>query len=148
MAFRRDGYYYNKQITNYILQFMAIFTGLQVQVGKWNTKDEYFISVPIHYGDQDRVVAAILANNTQNTALRLPALSAHMQGLEVAKDRMHGTGTERRNSYVPMGGLVPDDIQVIKQRQPVPYNMTMELAIFASNTDQYLQIIEFFYFEE
>lgn len=142
MSFQTNGYFYDKQIKNYILQFMAIFSGIQVQLGKWKDKEEHFITVPIHYGDQDRVVAAILANNTQNSAVRLPALSAYLQGLEIAKEHMHGTGVSRRNAYVPVGGLVPDDIQIIKQRQPVPYIMTMELAIFASNTDQHLQIIE------
>lgn len=142
MAFKRDGYYYNRQLTNYILQFMAIFSGLQVQVGKWNGADEQLISVPIHYGDQDRVVAAILADNTQNKPIKLPAMSAYMRGFEIARDRMHGTGVERRNTYVPVGGLVPNDIQVIHQRTPTPYDMDVELSIWASNSDQHFQILE------
>lgn len=142
MAFQRDGYYYDQQIRNYTLQFMAIFSGLQVQVGKWNGEDEQLISVPVRYGDPDRVVAAILANNTQNSPIRLPVMSAYMRGLQVAPDRMHGTGVERRNTYVPVGGLVPDDIQVIYQRNPTPYNMDMELSIMTSNTDQMWQIVE------
>ena len=61
MAYQRNGYYYDAQLKNYILQFMAIFSGLQVQIGKWNTQDERLISVPVHYGHMDRVVAAIIA---------------------------------------------------------------------------------------
>lgn len=142
MAFQRNGYYYDQQIRNYTLQFMAIFSGLQVQVGKWNESDESLISVPVHYGDPDRVVAAILANNTQNSPVRLPVMSAYMKGMNIAPERMHGVGVERRNSYVPVGGLLPDDIKVVYQRNPVPYNMEMELAIMTSNTDQMWQIIE------
>lgn len=142
MAFQRNGYYYDQQLRNHTLQFMAIFSGLQVQVGKWNGNDESLISVPVHYGDPDRVVAAILANNTQNTPVRLPAMSAYMKGLSIATDRMHGVGVERRNSHVPVGGLVPDDIQVIYQRNPVPYMMEMELSVMTSNTDQMWQILE------
>lgn len=142
MAFQRDGYYYDQQIRNYTLQFMAIFSGLQVQVGKWNGEDEQLISVPVRYGDPDRVVAAILSNNTQNAPIRLPVMSAYMRGLQVATDRMHGTGVERRNTYVPLGGMVPDDIQVVYQRNPTPYNMDMELSIMTSNTDQMWQIME------
>jgi hypothetical protein len=142
MAFKRDGYYYDQQITNYVLQFMAIFSGLQVQIGKWRDESEQLISVPIHYGDQDRVVASILADNTQNKPIRLPIMSAYMQGFELGRDRMHGTGIERRNTYVPVGGLIPDDLKVIHQRQPTPYDMTMELTIWVSNSDQHFQILE------
>lgn len=142
MAYRREGYYYDQQLKSYILQFMAIFSGLQVQIGKWNDKDERLISVPVHYGAQDRVVASILSDNTQNKPLRLPVMSAYMRNLTLATGRMAGTGTERRKAYVPVGGLVPDDIQVIHQRRPVPYDLDMELAIYASNSDQHFQILE------
>ena len=142
MAIQRNGYYYDQQIRNYTLQFMAIFSGLQVQVGKWNSEEEKLISVPVRYGDPDRVVAAILSNNTQNSPIRLPVMSAYMKGLQIAPDRMHGVGVERRNSYVPTGGLLPDDIEVVYQRNPVPYVMDMELSIMTSNTDQMWQIIE------
>lgn len=142
MAFRRDGYYYNQQIKSYLLQFMAIFTGLQVQIGKWNDRDERLISVPIHYGTPDRVVAALLGDNTQNKPLRLPVMSAYMRNINIARQRMHGTGVERRNAYVPTGGLVPNDIQVIHQRMPVPYDLDVDLSIYCSNDDQRLQILE------
>jgi T4-like virus Myoviridae tail sheath stabiliser len=142
MAFRRDGYYYDQQLKRYVLQFMAIFQGLQVQIGKWNEKDERLISVPIHYATPDRVTAAILTDNTQNKPLRLPVMSAYMKNLQLATDLMHGTGVERRNSYVPVGGLVPDDIKVVRQRMPVPYKLDLELGIYASNTDQHFQILE------
>lgn len=142
MSFRSDGYYYDQQLKNYILQFMAVFSGLQVQVGKFNEKEARLISVPVHYGAQDRVVASILADNTQNKPLRLPTMSAYMRGLQIAPNRMAGTGTERRKAYVPVGGLVPDDIEVIHQRRPVPYDLEMELAIYVSNTEQHFQILE------
>jgi len=142
MAFQRDGYYYDQQLKSYILQFMAIFSGLQVQIGKWNDKDERLISVPIHYGAPDRVVAAILADNTQNKPLRLPVMSAYMRNINIAKERMHGTGAERRQAYVPVGGLVPDDIKVIHQRMPTPYNLELELGMYASNSDQHFQMLE------
>jgi hypothetical protein len=142
MAFQRDGYWYDQQIKRWTTQFMAIFQGLQVQVGKWNTEDEQLITVPIHYGSPDRVVAALIANNTQNQPLRLPVMAAQIATINIAKDRMHGTGVQRREAYVPVGGLIPNDIRVIHQRMPVPYDLEMKLGICVSNTDQHLQIIE------
>ena len=142
MAFQRDGYWYDQQIKRWTCQFMAIFSGLQVQVGKWNTEDEKLITVPVYFGSPDRVVAALLAENTQNKPLRLPAMAAQIASLSVARDRMHGTGVQRRESYVPVGGLIPDDMKVIHQRMPVPYDLEMKLGICVSNTDQHLQILE------
>lgn len=141
MAFARDGYYYQQQLKTYILQFMAIFTGLQVQIGKWNTEDERLISVPIHYATPDRVVAAIFNDNTHNKPMRLPLMSASFRAINRSESFV-GTGFERRNGFVPTGGLVPDDIQVIYQRRPTPYMLDMELGLFASNSDQHFQMLE------
>lgn len=142
MAIQRDGYFYNQQLKSYILQFMAIFSGLQVMVGKRDAVENQLISVPIHYGAQDRVVASIVAGNTQNAPLRLPVMSAYVRGISMATGRMAGTGTERRHAYVPVGGLVPDDIEVVHQRKPVPYDLELELSMYVSNTDQHFQILE------
>lgn len=142
MALQPNGYYYNQQLKKYILQFMAIFSGLQVRVGKSATQDERLISVPIHYSTTDRVVASIKAQNTQNAPLRLPVMSAWNRGLDLDMSRAKGIGGERRNTFTPLGGLVPDDTKVIHQRMPVPYMMEMELGIYCSNTDQECQILE------
>jgi hypothetical protein len=142
MAIRLDGYYYNSQVARYINQFMSIFQGLQVEIGKRNGESEKLIPVGIHYAHVDRMVASILADNTQNKPLRLPKMSTYMSGLNINMSRARGVGQERRNTYVPTGGLVPDDIQVVHQRMPVPYDLTLDLCIYASNTNQHLQILE------
>lgn len=142
MAIQKDGFYYNGQIARYINQFMAVFTGLQVQIGKRNNQEERLIPVDIHYAHVDRVVASILADNTQNKPIKLPVMSAYMSGLTLAMNRARGVGQERRVTYTPVGGLVPDDMKVIHQRMPVPHNLTMDLNIYTSNTNQHFQILE------
>lgn len=142
MAIQSDGFYYNGQLVRYINQFMAIFQGLQVQIGKRNNQDEQLIPVDIHYGHMDKVVAAIMADNTQNKPIKLPTMSAYVSGLSLGMNRARGVGQERRTAYLPVGGLLPDDIKVIHQRMPVPYNLTMDLNIYASNTNQHFQIME------
>lgn len=142
MAFQRNNYWYDQQIKRWLTQFMAIFSGLQVQVGKWGTENEQLITVPIHFGSMDKVVAALIAENTQNKPLRLPIMAAQIVSLSCAKDRMHGTGVPIRESYVPVGGLLPDDVKVVHQVQPVPYDLELKLGICVSNTDQHLQILE------
>lgn len=143
MPIPNQAYWYNSQLKRYIVQFMAIFSGLQVKIGRnEQTGQESLIPVTIHYGNHDRVVASLMAENTQNKPIRLPLMTAYMQNLDLASDMYHGMGVERRNSYVPTGGLLPNDVEVVHQRAPIPYRMTVQLGIYASNTDQHFQILE------
>lgn len=135
-------YYYNDQIRDYILQFMAIFAGLKVQIGKFEDREPTLIPIHLTYGPKDRVVAAIFADNTQNKPIRLPAMSAYMNAIDLSPDRRKGVGSIRRETFMPTGGQFPDDIKTIEQLMPVPYNSTMELSIYTSNRDEHLQIME------
>lgn len=142
MAIQKQGYYYNAQIARYLNQFMAIFQGLQVQVGKWRDREEQYVPVEIRYAHPDKVVASLMGDFTQNKPIKLPAMSAYISGLKLNMGRARGVGNERRNTYVPVGGLVPDDMKVIHQRMPVPYDLTLDLYLYASNTNQHLQMLE------
>jgi hypothetical protein len=142
MSIPNNEYFYSKQLKSYVLQFMAIFTGLQVQTGVNNDTVNGMLTVPIHYGHKDRVVAFIKALNTQNSPLKLPTMSAYVSQITLAENRMKGIGTERRHAYVPIGGIVPDDISVVYQRMPNPFNLQIDLHIYVSNTDQHFQILE------
>ena len=121
---------------------MAIFAGLKVQIGKLDDRDPALIPAHLTYGAKDRVVAAIFADNTQNKPIRLPAMSAYMNGIDLAPDRRKGVGTSRRETFMPTGGQFPDDITTIEQLMPVPYNTSMELSIYTSNRDEHLQLLE------
>jgi len=137
-----DTYYYDHQLRRYIVQFMAIFAGMKVKVGKSGTQEERLISTPIALGHKDRVVAHIKGENTQNKPLRLPAFGANLGNIELAPDLRKGVNGTRRNTYLPTGGLYPNDISVAHQLMPVPYRASMELAIFTSNVDQMHQLLE------
>ncbi len=137
-----DDYYYDEQFRSYIVQFAAVFAGIKVMVG-WNeNREPTLISVPIKNASVDRVVGHIKGDNTQNKPLRLPLMSFSLSGIDQAADRRKGIGAIKRNTYMPTGGVFPDDLTVIYQRQPVPYIAQFELAIWASNQDQHMQIIE------
>lgn len=135
-------YYYNSQIKRYMLQFMAIFAGMQVQIGKKDDEEPRLITVPIHYGYKDRVVAHLLGDNTQNKLLRLPVLSAHVTGFDLAPEMRKGVNVSRRQTYMPAGKVFPDDVRVVHQVMPIPYKLSVELAMYVSNTEQEHQILE------
>lgn len=137
-------FYYNAQVEKYLIQFMTIFSRLQVQVGKndRSADEQKLIPVELMYGDRDRVVGAIKGDNTQNKPIRLPMMSAHISGISLAPDLRKGIGHIRRNTYLPTGGQLPDDLEVVRQYMPIPYKMSVDLAIWASNSEQRYQILE------
>ena len=135
-------YYNDYQIKRYIIQFMAIFEGLQIKTGKTKDGKEEFINVPIKYSSIDRSVAHIIAGNTQNKPLRLPLMSVYMSGLNVDASLYKGKMQKRELTYLPLGGSVPDDIENIEQYMPIPYRMNLDLSIYFSNQDQQFQILE------
>lgn len=135
-------YFYNHQFHKHIIQFMEIFRDIQVKTGIGKDGTAKFIDVPVAYGSHDRVTASILANNTQNAPVRLPTMAAYLQNVSIASDRFKGIDTERKSSHLPRGGLFPDDVTMVVQLMPVPYRLTMQLAIYSSNIDTHLQILE------
>jgi len=135
-------YYYNKQLKKFIVGFANVFSGMQVYGGLDGAGQPVFINVPVRYGSGDRVAGAIAAGNTQNKQHTLPMLACYMTGLELAPDRMHGVNQVDRRTFLEQGGIFPDDVKAIQRVMPIPYNMQMELALYASNTDQAFQIIE------
>lgn len=135
-------FFYDAQLRAYLIQFVSIFQGLQVQTGRGECDEAQFISVPCVVGNKDRVVAAIFAGNTQNRSFSLPAMSVYMQSLSLAPERRKVQAYVDHRVAMKAGGIFPDDLTVVKRAMPVPYNMTVELSIYASNTQQLHQIIE------
>lgn len=135
-------YYYNSQIKSRITSFMAIFAGLKVSTGKREDGDIKMINVPIRYGDADRVVANLKSEATQNSLLKIPLISAVYNEIQLDDSLRKGISVERRQTHMPAGGLFPDDITVVHQMMPIPYRLFMETAIYTSNTEQQLQILE------
>lgn len=135
-------FWYDEQLRNYLLQFVAIFQGLLVKTGKGECDESQYITVPCVIGNKDRVVAALMAGNTDNRVFSLPTMSVFMSGLELAPERRKVQAHVDQRVTMRTGGVFPDDLTVVKRVPPVPYNMTIELSIYASNTMQLHQILE------
>lgn len=135
-------YWYDEQLRSYLLQFCAIFQGLMVKTGKGECDEEQFITVPCVIGNKDRVVAALHAGNTHNRMFSLPTMSVYMTNLAMAPERRKVQAYVDQRVTMKAGGVFPDDLTVVKRAMPVPYNMSIELSIWASNTQQMHQILE------
>ena len=137
-----NNYFFDNQLRAYLLQFVSIFYGLQVKTGKGECDEEQFITVPTVVGNKDRVVAALLAGNTNNRVFSLPHMSVYLQNLSMAPERRRTPGILDQRVTMKVGGVFPDDLTVVKRAMPVPYDATIELSIYASNTQQMHQILE------
>ena len=136
-------YYFDGQLRKYLLQFCYIFAGLRVRVGKDETctDQQEFLTVPISLGSRDRVAAALVEGNTRNNSLTLPRMCAHITGTQLGQMTAGRAFVDTRN-VLPAGGVFPDDLVTVKRVKPVPYDLTIDLDIYASNTYQMHQIKE------
>ena len=136
-------FYYGEQVYHYMVQFMSIFSGMQVSVGKSDSNpDGGLIYVPVRYGATDKVVEWIYSSQTANKPLRLPVMAAKVISLELAPELRKGMRTEEAKTRLPRGGSLPDDLKVIRQMQPNPAKMMVELAVLTTNNKNRFEILE------
>jgi hypothetical protein len=134
-------YSYEGQLRSYLLQFCNIFSGLKVQTGKGECDEPEFITVPVVIGSRDRVTAAIMAGNTQNKPFSIPCMSVHMTGLSLPPSRK-GIGVVDKRVHLPEGGVFPTDLRTVVRVMPIPYVMTVDMTLIASNFNQRDQMLE------
>ena len=138
-------FFYDSQVRRFIIQFIRIFSGWQVQFGETSLK-----SVPIIYGDPSRQAATILRENSENTLLGVPAMAAYVTDLDYDRKRIQSPGfvdkrhVRMRHRDVDTGELTTEqgNAFTIERIMPVPYILKMKLDIWTSNTTQKLQILE------
>lgn len=135
-------YFYSGQLRSYLKQFCYVFAGLRTMTGIGECNETEFISVPIVIGSKDRVVAALNAGNTLNKPPSIPMMAVHLSGLELNPSARKGVGVADKHVHLPAGGVYPDDLRIITRLMPQPYLASIDLAIYASNTEQLHQILE------
>ena len=143
-------YFYDKQLRRYIQQFIRIFAGFQVAMHSDAEGNVVYQTAPVRYGDVSRMAAHIVRENSENMTQTTPFISCHVTGLETTPDRrtyaqyeenvpvIEKRFDEATGSYTNEQG----NSYSIKRHQPVPYNLTMQVDVWTSNTEQKLQLLE------
>ena len=138
-------HFYDGQIRRYTTQIMRILSNFPVKDGKGNIKD-----VPVMYGDLTRQVANIIRDNSENKLPSAPRISVYITALELDKDRLADA------TFVDKVNIRERDYNVeeleylntqgknytVERLLPTPYVMRVNADIWASNTDQKLQLLE------
>lgn len=144
-------FFYDEQIRRYLTQFMRILGGFTVKTGKDRNGQETYIQVPVRYGDINRMAAHIMKNQSENMINTVPFISCYVTDLQIsAERRMNPTHVDKVRVYEkkfdPAAGEYVDgeigNTYTIERYMPVPYDLTVQVDIWTSNTDQKLQILE------
>lgn len=143
-------FFYDGQIRRFLVQFMRIVSGIDVEFGKNSQGVKSLQRVPVYYGDQSRQAAAILKGNSENTLNAVPAMAVYIDGLNYDQSRLQEPNfvskmhLREREFDIDSGTYGPKqgDSYTIERLMPVPYKLTVKLDIWTSNTEQKMQIIE------
>ena len=144
-------YFYDEQIRRYLTQFMRILGGFSVKTGKDRNGLEHYIQVPVRYGDINRMAAHIMKNQSENMINTVPFISCYITDMTVSVERRtNPTHISTMQVYEKQfnhttGTYTNDEIgntYTIERYMPVPYDLTVQVDIWTSNTDQKFQLLE------
>ena len=149
-------FFYDQQIRRFLLQFARIFSNFDVEYGANQagqgpgSEVDTLVRVPVRYGDASRQAQTILQNNSANDMPSTPMMSFYITDLKYDRPRMQEpyfvdnirvrqrTYDTATDTYETTQG----NAFTIERAMPVPYEMTINLDIWTSNTNQKMQLLE------
>jgi len=143
-------YFYDKQLRRYIQQFIRLFAGFQFIISQTEEGDPIYQTVPVRYGDMNRVAAHIIKQNSENVVNTVPFISCYVTGLQIDPTKrsyaqFEDTVPVMEKKYNDATGSYsnePGDSYTLYRYQPVPYKLSMSCDIWTSNTETKMQLLE------
>jgi hypothetical protein len=149
-------YFFDNQIRRFLLQFARIFSNFDVEYGAneagqgpGSTVDT-LIRVPVRYGDASRQAQTIIQNNSANDMPSTPMMSFYITDLKYDRPRIqepyfvNNIAVRQRtyDSATDTYETTQGNAFTIERAMPVPYELTINLDIWTSNTNQKFQLLE------
>ena len=149
-------YFYDEQLRRFLLQFARIFSNFDVEFGTneagqgpGSTVDT-LVRVPVRYGDASRQAQTILQNNSANDMPATPLMTFYITDLKYDRPRIQEPNfvsniAVRQRTYdsnTDTYETTQGNAFTIERIMPVPYEMTINLDIWTSNTNQKMQLLE------
>ena len=143
-------FFYDAQIERFLVQFIRIVSGFQIEFGNDREGSTALQRVPVYYGDGSRQVAQILTNASENALPTVPAMTVYISGLNYDRERMQSPDfvskmNIRQRSYNDVTQeyeQTQGNAFTVERLMPVPYVLDLKLDIWTSNTKQKLQLLE------
>ena len=138
-------HFYDGQIRRYITQMIRLMSNFSYKDGDGDLKQ-----VPVMYGDMTRMVSSIIRDNSENKIPSAPRMSVYVTGLEMDRTRTSDSSyvnklNIRERAYDADGQEYLNyqgKNYTVERLMPTPYNLTMKVDIWSTNTEQKLQILE------
>jgi hypothetical protein len=142
-------HFYDGTIRRYLLQIIRALSNFTVKYS-----DGTLVRIPVVYGDQDRQVANIINQNSENTVNIAPRIAVYVTGIALDRSRLADATyvgkvhiRERAIQIDPVTGEnVYNQEQgrnyTVERLMPTPYELSVNVDIWSSSTDQKLQILE------
>jgi hypothetical protein len=149
-------YFYDGQIRRFLLQFARIFSNFDVEYGANEAGQgpgsaaDTLVRVPVRYGDASRQAQTILQNNSANDMPSTPMMSFYITDLKYDRPRIQepyyvSNIQVRQRTYdtaTDAYETTQGNAFTIERAMPVPYELTINLDIWTSNTNQKMQLLE------
>jgi len=143
-------FFYDAQIRRFLLQFTRIFSNFQVEYGRDNSNNAALIRVPVRYGDWSRLGQTVSQDNSASSLPSVPLMTFYITGMDYDRPRMQDpyfvSKLQVRQRYYDQDTDTYETTQgnafTIERLMPVPYNMTLSLDMWTSNTNQKFQLFE------
>ena len=138
-------HFYDGQIRRYLTQIVRMMSGFSYKDGKGQ-----LTQVPVMYGDITRQVGSILRDNSENKIPSAPRMGVYVTGLEMDTTRLSDSSYVNKvhvrerafdannNEYLNTDGKN----YTIERLMPTPYNLTVNVDLWTTNTEQKLQLLE------
>ena len=142
-------WFYDGQIRRYVSQIVRTLSGF-----KYQSADGKQTTVPVMYGDLTRQVSNIIRDNSENKIPSAPRIAVYITDLQLDRTRLSDSTfvskvhiREREKIYDSAGNFVEyaptqGNGYTVERIMPTPYKLTVKADIWATNTDQKLQIME------
>ena len=144
-------YFYDEQIRRFLLQFARIFSNFQVEYGRNEEgRNDTLVRVPVRYGDSSRQAQTIIQQNSANELPSTPLMTFYITDLKYNRSMIQepnfvSTIAVRQRTYDSMTDTyetTQGNAFSIDRLMPVPFELTLKLDMWTSNTNQKMQLLE------
>lgn len=138
-------FFYDNQIRRYITQVVRLLSNFSHRDSHGVTR-----TVPVMYGDLTRQVSHVIRDNSENKIPSAPRMAVYVTGLEMDRTRT-ADSTFVSKKHVRERAFDSDNNEylntqgqnyTVERLMPSPYTLRLTADIWASNTEQKLQILE------
>ena len=138
-------HFYDGQIRRYITQIVRLLSNFSYKDSQGN-----LVQIPVLYGDMTRQVASIINDNSENKVPSAPRMAVYITGLELDGARLADSSyvsklNIRERAYDEEGKEylnTQGKNYTVERLMPTPYNLSVNVDVWSTNTDQKLQILE------